>query len=174
MSKLTIAIGLGGLALVWWLDRGSPDEARPATAELSSPMSTAPLATHRPDAPRIPTEFDPGTRVLPPLGAFASTVYRPLFVPGRRSVDTEIEVVNLDLCQSQSAVEPLAAPSYPTVSFIGSIEEDGLVRTLLDDGNNVRGVEMGKVVDGRTVLDIEPRRLTLGFEGEILELTILE
>lgn len=174
MSKLAIAIGLGGFALVWWLERGSTDEAHPVTAEAPSPMTTAPPATFRPDAPRIPTDFDPDTRVLSPLGAFASMVYRPLGVPGHRSVDTEIDVSNLDLCQSQSAVESLAAPSYPAVSFIGSLDEDGLVRTLLDDCHNVRGVGMGEVVDGWTVLGIEASWLTLGHDAEILELTILE
>ena len=176
LSKLTIGLGLAGLVLVWWLDQGPPVETRAASAVPFSVNGVAPeaLAATRAPASVPPTlgMADRGTRPLPPVVAFDSMVDRPLFAPGRRPLDQEQEVASLEL--SEWPVAPAAGPTYPTVSFIGSIEENGRVRALLGDGFNVRGVAVGQVVDGWTVLDIEARRLVLGLADERLELTILE
>lgn len=176
LSKLTIVIGLGALVVVWWLDQGWPGDARVAATVPSSALESRPavLAAFpaRVPGPIRSADPDQGSRALPPVDAFASMVDRPLFAPARRPIDPEIEVAELEL--SPWTVEPAAAPVYPAVSFIGSIEENGRVRALLGDGANVRGVALGDTVDGWTVLDIDARRLKLGAEGEILELTILE
>lgn len=178
ISKLAIAIGLGGLALVWWLDQGSPTDARSAAAASSAtagpaPTATAPATQPRPTvAPNGMADLARDMRSLPPVDAFASMVERPLFAPARRPVDEPFEMSEFEIVRW--TVEPSAAPPYPTVSFVGSIEENGRVRALLGNGSNVRGVAVGELVDGWTVLGIEPRRLTLGHDGEILELTILE
>lgn len=172
---MTVVIGLGGLALVWWLDHGSPGDARQAVAVQSSSGATVPA----PAVQRTPisslwgtSEADRDIRRLPPVDDFASMVDRPLFAPARRPVDPEPAVADLEL--PPTMVEPAAPPDQPSVSFIGSIEEDGQVRALLGNGSNVRGVGLGEEVEGWTVLDIEPRRLTLGLDEEVLQLTILE
>ena len=171
ISKLTIAIGVGGLALVWWLDQGSPTDARRAAA--AGPAASAPASPARPAAaPNTVADLDRDIRSLPPVDAFASMLERPLFAPARRPVDQPFEMSEFEIVQW--TVEPSAAPPYPSVSFVGSIEENGRVRALLGNGSNVRGVAVGELVDGWTVLGIEPRRLMLGHDGEILELTIFE
>ena len=172
LSKLTIVIGLGALVVVWWLDHGWPGDARVAVAVPSSAHEATPAVLSAGPVPASSGNRDLGSRALPPVDAFASMIDRPLFAPARRPIDPEIEVAELEL--SPWTVEPAAAPVYPAVSFIGSIEENGRVRALLGDGANVRGVALGDTVDGWTVLDIDARRLKLGAEGEILELTILE
>ena len=174
LSKLTIVIGLGVLAVVWWLDQGWPGDTRVAVPSSADDTTPAVLAAARAPAPAPASSGDPdqGSRALPPVDVFASMVDRPLFAPARRPIEPEIEVAELEL--SPWTVEPAAAPVYPAVSFIGSIEEHGRIRALLGDGANVRGVALGDTVDGWTVLDIDARRLKLGSNGEILELTILE
>ena len=174
LSKLTIVIGLGALTVVWWLEQGWPGDARVAEAVPSSANHAKPavLPAGPVPVPASSADRDLDSRPLPPVDAFASMVDRPLFAPARRPVDPEIEVAELDL--TPWTVEPAAAPVYPAVSFIGSIEENGRVRALLGDGANVRGVALGDTVDGWTVDDIDARRLKLSLNGEILELTILE
>lgn len=176
LSKLTVVVGLGALALVWWLDHGAPGDTRSAAA-LPSATEASPTATPAapPEATPAPSgaaPFHPEARALPPADAFASMVERPLFAPARRPIDQAIEVTDLEVVQW--TLEPAAAPPYPSVDFVGSIEENGRVRALLGDGFNVRGVAVGEAVEGWTVLAIEARRLTLGYHGETLELTILE
>jgi hypothetical protein len=174
LSKLTIVIGLGVLAVVWWLDQGWPGETRVAEAVTSSASEATPAVLVAGPAPAPASSADPdqSRRALPPVDAFVSMVDRPLFAPARRPIDPDFEVADLEL--SPWTVEPAAAPVYPDVSFIGSIEENGRVRALLGDGGNVRGVALGDTVDGWTVFDIDARRLKLSLNGEILELTILE
>ena len=175
LSKLTIVIGLAGLGVVWWLDQGWPGDARVAVAVASSADGTPP-AVFTAGRERLPAGAAPpaqGSRALPPVDAFASMVDRPLFSPARRPLEP-VDDTPIELEPEPWIVEPEAGPHYPEVSFIGSIEENGRVRALLGDGTNVRGVALGDMVDGWTVLDIDPRRLKLGAEGEILELTILE
>jgi len=176
LSKLTVVVGIGALALVWWLDHGLPGDTRSAAALPSATESSAtaaPVATPKPTSAQTgAAEYPPETRPLPPADAFASMVERPLFAPARRPIDQAIEVADLEVVQW--TLEPAAAPPYPSVDFVGSIEENGRVRALLGDGFNVRGVAVGEAVEGWTVLAIEARRLTLGYHGETLELTILE
>ncbi len=173
LSKLTVVIGLFALALVWWLDHASPGDAREAGAVASSNTATA-ATVRRASAPLLwnPSEPEHAIRRLPPVDDFASMVDRPLFAPARRP--PEPEPVVADLTFSPSIIEPAAPPALPSVSFVGSIEESGRVRALLGNGSNVRGVGLGEMVEGWTVLDIEPRRLILGLDDEILELRILE
>lgn len=184
LSKLTIAIGLCGLVSVWWFDRGSPGEARvaaaltsstdPAASARSSPGQAAqpsPSTFAEADADLDPNpDLERGGRTLPPVGAFESMVDRPLFAPARRPID--LQAATHDPAPREP--EPAAGPAHPAVDFIGSIEENGRVRALLGDGVNVRGVALGDTIDGWTVLDIDTRRLTLGFRDEVLELSILE
>lgn len=91
-------------------------------------------------------------------------VYRQLFVSGCRSIDTELHIINLDFVNRNRRLLFIRPSASSAISRKG-----GPVRTLLDDVHNVRGAEMGKVDDGWTVLNIEPRRLILGHDGEILE-----
>lgn len=181
LSKLTVFLGLGALTAVWWLDHGAPSDSRvaaalpAATASPGAAAAAAPPAARHATAEPAPTasvEPDPGTRLLPPVDAFTSMVDRPLFAPARRPLEPAVQMAELEA--PTWTVEPAAAPSYPSVSFVGSIEENGRVRALLGDGLEVRGVGVGEAVEGWTVLAIEARRLTLGHDGEILELTILE
>lgn len=110
-------------------------------------------------------------RAMPPARSLESMVTRPLFAPDRRPDDMGIE---LAMPPPEPLVETVDAPTPPTVRFIGSIVEDGQVRALVGDGFNVRGVTIGEELEGWMVLDIESRRLILGFDDHRLKLTILE
>ena len=175
LSKLIVFAGLGTLALVLWLDHDKPTDARAAAALPPTTVAEAAAPATRVNPTPAPTgasESHSETRPLLPVDAFASMVDRPLFAPARRPIDPPIELAELDAVQW--TMEPAAPPLYPSVGFVGSIEENGRLRALLGDGFEVRSVSIGEMIEGWTVLAIDARRLTLGYHNEILELTIFE
>src|SRR6056297_1672021 len=125
LSKLTVFLGLGALTAFWWLDHGAPGDARvaaalpAATATPDAALEAAtPAARHAPDpTPTAAPQFDVETRLLPPVDAFTSMVDRPLFAPARRPLDRTVEMAELEVLPR--TVEPAAAPSYPSASFVG-------------------------------------------------------
>jgi hypothetical protein len=177
ISKLAILLGLAGIVVVWWTDRSGTGEpgavsGRSAQAEAVAPSSLRATGTvdARPLAMTAAAALPLASRVLPPEATIEAMVTRPLFAPDRRPYDPEVQLVALPVQEAT----PESGPNRPVVRFIGSIEEEGRLRAVVSDGFNVRAIAAGDEVDGWMVLDVEPRRLTLGLDDEHFELTIFE
>ena len=176
VSKLAIFFGVAGLLVVWWVDRSGTAESGAVTGRSAQAEAVAPASLRAPggvDAALVTpaaVERPLASRVLPPEATFEAMVTRPLFAPDRRPYDPEVQLVALPVQEAT----PDSGPDRPVVRFIGSIEEEGRLRAVVSDGFNVRAIAAGDEVDGWMVLDVEPRRLTLGLDDEHFELTIFE
>jgi hypothetical protein len=177
ISKLAILLGLAGIVVVWWTDQHGTGDPGAVTGRSAQAEAVAPASLRAPgmvDAGTLVTpavvERPLASRVLPPEATFEAMVARPLFAPDRRPYDPEVELVALPVWEAA----PDSGPDRPAVRFIGSIEEDGRLRAVVNDGFNVRAIVAGDEVDGWTALVVEPRRLTLGLDDEQFELTIFE
>jgi hypothetical protein len=176
LSKIVIVLGVAGVAVAWLTDGEVPVESSPVPTRTAAAQGTDDGAAAgsaievTPDGGAAPQPLV--ARVLPAEATLSAMVERPLFAPDRRPYDPAVEVAMLP---SPEPVEVTAdAPAPPAVRFIGSIVEDGSVRALVGDGFNVQSVTLGEEIEGWSVLEIEARRLILGFDDARLELTILE
>lgn len=172
ITKLVAVLGVLALAWLWW----TGDEAQTGMAS-DDPAGTVPVvqsetvavAEVRPAADRALF-----ARALPSIEAFSGMLERPLFSSTRRPAvvvpEPEFEVVDAP----SASVEPASGPRPPGVRFIGSVEENGVVRAFVGDGLDVQALAAGDEIEGWQVLSIEPRRLVLGLDDERFELKILE
>jgi hypothetical protein len=176
LSKIVIVLGIAGVAVAWLTDGDGPVESSPVPTRTAAAQGTGDGAAQgngielAPDGGAAPRPLV--ARTLPAEASLAAMVERPLFAPDRRPYDPEVEVAMLP--PPEPAEVTADAPAPPAVRFIGSIVEDGGVRALVGDGFNVQSVTMGEEIEGWSVLEIEARRLILGFDDARLELTILE
>jgi len=168
ITKIAASLGLLGLVIAWWTSDSPPGDNVLAAVRAESTPAETPLTI---DA-QPPLDVPLGDRALPPLSAFETMVTRPLFMPDRRPAEAELSLAAAPMPQMGPAPTDDIHP--PDIEFIGSVEENGTVRALVSDGINVRGLEIGQVVDDWEVVDIEPRRLKLALSGRTLEMTILE
>lgn len=176
LSKIVIVLGVAGVAVAWLTEGDGPAESSPVPTRTAAAQGTGEGAAAgrgievAPDGSAEPRPLF--ARSLPAEASLTAMVERPLFAPDRRPYDPTVEVAMLP---PPEPVEMTAdAPAPPAVRFIGSIVEDGGVRALVGDGFNVQSVTMGEAIEGWSVLEIEARRLILGFDDARLELTILE
>jgi len=168
LSKLSVLLGLAGLGVLWLTDHevaSGTDRVAVVPTSLAASGATAGLV-------EPPLAAVPRSRSLPAVDAFAAMVERPLFASDRRPFDPTVESPYMPPVDWEPA--PAAGPEAPHVTFIGSIEENGVVRAFLSDGYAVRGVGLGQDVDGWAVVAIDTRRLVLAHDEQRLELTILE
>lgn len=117
-----------------------------------------------------PGRLHPSARVqeftkeeTPPLERFAAMVERPLFSPARRNV--KVDAVTEE-------VERPEPPALPLVRFIGTIDQGGRIRALMDGPWGKRSIAVGEEVNGWQVFLVERRRLVLERGDEQLELHI--
>lgn len=160
-------LGLAGLGVLWLTDHevaSGTDRVAAVPTSLGSSAATSGLV-------EPPRAAPPRSRTLPSVETFDSMVQRPLFASDRRPFDPTIESTSMPVDWEPA---PAAGPEAPHVTFIGSIEENGVVRAFLSDGYAVRGVGLGQEVDGWSVVAIDTRRLVLAHDDQRLELTILE
>lgn len=168
VTKIAASLGLLGLVIAWWTSDTPPSENVLAAVHAES-APTEP--TEAIDAP-APLSTPLVDRAIPAISAFETMVSRPLFTPDRRPVESELSLATTPVPTIEPA--PTGDVPAPDIRFIGSIEDDGAIRALVSDGANVRGLELGQLVDGWEVVAIEPRRLRLGLADRNVELTILE
>jgi hypothetical protein len=176
LSKIVILLGLAGVAVAWLTDGEGPVEVSPAATRTAAAQGagdgaaasggTVASSDGEADIPPLVA------RSLPTEASLAAMVERPLFAPDRRPFDPGTELAMVPPPEPVEAT--VDAPTPPAVRFIGSIVEDGAVRGLVGDGFNVRSVTIGEEIEGWSVLDIEARRIILGFDEARLEMTILE
>lgn len=168
LSKLSIMLGIVGLGALWLTDQevASGTDRVAAVPNALEPASTASGLV------RSPVAASPRGRSLPPVDAFGAMVERPLFASDRRPFDPTVAAAEAPPIEWEPM--PAAGPSAPAFRFIGSIDENGVVRALVSDGVVVQSLTNGQEIDGWTVIAIESRRLVLAHDHEQLELTILE
>ena len=167
-TKIAASLGLLGLVIAWWTSDSPPSDNVLAAVSAQPAPPEIPLAIDVQPVLGVPL----GDRALPPLSTFETMVSRPLFMPDRRPVEAELSLT----AAPRPPMEPAPTDDVhpPDIDFIGSIEDNGMVRALVSDGANVRGLELGQIIDGWEVAVIEPRRLKLVLAEHYFELTILE
>ena len=152
ISKLTAALGLAAVGLLWWTD---DRQAGGTTA------ATRPATVHEAKAPDLPP---PVTRTLPDLASFHAMVERPLFTVGRRTRSPDSTSL-----AAESAAPP-AAP--PALRFVGSIEQDGAVHAVIEISGSRLSLGVGQAIDDWHVLEIDHHRLLLGIADQRREFVI--
>ncbi len=164
---------LGGLALgwLWW----TGDEAQTGMAS-DDPAGAVPAVARTEPPPvaevRKAAEGALFARALPSIETFSGMLERPLFSATRRPPPEAPDVAAT--VEPGPVIEPAAGPQPPRIRFIGSVQEEGVVRAFIGDGLDVRALATGDEIEGWQVVAIEPRRLVLGFDNERYELKILE
>ena len=163
---------LGGLALgwLWW----TGDEVHTGMAS-DDPAGAVPVARAEPlpvAEVRKPADGALFARALPSIETFSGMLERPLFSATRRPPPEAPELAAT--AEPGPVIEPAAGPQPPGIRFIGSVQEEGVVRAFISDGLDVRALATGDEIEGWRVVTIEPRRLVLGQDEERFELKILE
>lgn len=168
ITKIAASLGLLGLVITWWTSDSPPSENVVAAVRAQPAPPEAPAAIDVQPTFGVPL----GDRALPPLSAFETMVSRPLFMPDRRPAEVELSLAATPMPPMESAPSDDVFP--PDIDFIGSIEDNGIVRALISNGADVQALELGQIIEGWEVAVIEPRRLRLVLSDHYLELTILE
>jgi len=97
---------------------------------------------------------------VPPPEAFRAVVERPLFRPDRRPVPVAVE----------PNFPPVLRSEPPPVTFVGTLRRGGrTVALVAGAAPKLLELEPGGDVAGWRVLAVEPRRLVLEKDGDLIE-----
>lgn len=107
-----------------------------------------------------PVSAAPATDAPPPE-SFRAVVERPLFRPDRRPVPVAVV---------PQETPPVLRVEPPAIDFIGTLRRDGRILALVAGiSPKLQELEPGAEVDGWRVVSVEPRRMVLERNGDLLE-----